>query len=144
MKPALLAARERGVLFDIGHGKGSFGWTSAHAMVDAGFLPDTISSDVHSRSIDGPAFDLVTTLSKFLALGMPLADVIRASTARPAEILKRRDLGTFMPGSVGDASVLDLRSGDFAFEDAKGETLSAGERLFAAGTVIGGRWWHPA
>jgi dihydroorotase len=144
VKPAILAARERGVLFDIGHGKGSFGWKSARAMVAAGFMPDTISSDVHAFSIDGPAFDQITTLSKFLALGMPLADVIRASTARPAEILKRPDLGTFKPGSAGDASVLDLRRGSFALEDVKGEVVTADERLIAAGTVIGGRWWHPA
>lgn len=144
VKPAILAARERGVLFDIGHGKGSFGWKSARAMLAAGFLPDAISSDVHSLSIEGPAYDQVTTLSKFLALGMPLSDVIAASTVRPAEILKRPDLGTFKPGSAGDASILEMRQGTFALGDVKGEVVTASERLFAAGTVIAGRWWHPA
>jgi len=143
VKPAILAARERGVFFDIGHGKGSFGWKSARAMLAAGFLPDAISSDVHTLSINGPAYDQVTTLSKFLALGLSLSEVIKASTVRPAEIINRPDLGTFKTGSTGDASVLELRQGEFALNDVKGEVLNTRERLFAAGTVIGGRWWHP-
>ncbi len=144
VKPAILAARQRGVYFDIGHGKGSFGWGSARAMLAAGFPPDTISSDVHSLSIEGPAYDQVTTLSKFLALGMPLSDVIAASTVRPAEILRRPDLGTFKPGSAGDASILEMRQGTFALDDVKGEVVTASERLFAVGTVLAGSWWHPA
>ena len=68
----VLAARERGVIFDIGHGKGSFGYETAMAMLKQGFLPDVISSDIHVVSIDGPAYDLLTTMSKFLALGVPL------------------------------------------------------------------------
>src|SRR6195952_1036535 len=80
VKPALWEARKRGVLFDIGHGMGSFGWKTARAMMDDGFPPDTISSDVHALCIDGPAHDQVTTMSKFLALGMSLGDVVAAST----------------------------------------------------------------
>ena len=72
VKPAVLAARKRGVLFDIGHGKGSFAFKTARAMLANGFLPDTISSDVHALCINGPAFDQVTTMSKFLCLGMSL------------------------------------------------------------------------
>ncbi len=144
VKSEILAARERGVIFDIGHGKGSFGWTSARTMLAAGFPPDTISSDVHALSIDGPAYDQVTTLSKFLALGMPLSDVIAASTVNAARILRRPDLGTFKPGSTGDASILEMRRGAFALEDVLGEVVIVSERLFAAGTVLAGRWWHPA
>jgi dihydroorotase len=144
VKAEILAARERGVLFDIGHGKGSFGWASARAMLAAGFPPDTISSDIHALCIDGPAYDQATTLSKFLALGMPLPEVIAASPVNAARALRRPELGSFKPGSVGDASVLEIRQGVFALEDVRGEVVTAHERLFAAGTVLGGRWWHPA
>lgn len=144
VKPALVAARQRGVLFDIGHGMGSFSWTTARAMLDQGFPPDTISSDVHALCIDGPAYDQVTTLSKFLALGMPLGDVIAASTVAAARTLNRPELGTLKPGSVGDASVLSLDEGSFPLEDVRGEVVTAQRRLFARGVVVGGRWWHPA
>ncbi len=143
VKPALRAARERGVLFDIGHGMGSFSWATARAMLANGFPPDTISSDVHALCIDGPAYDQVTTLSKFLALGMRLSDVIAASTVAAAKALDRPDLGTFRPGSVGDASILSLDRGEFPLEDVRGEVVTADERLFARGVVVGGRWWHP-
>lgn len=144
VKPEVIAARERGVIFDIGHGKGSFGWKTARAMMDAGFPPDTISSDIHVLCIEGPAYDQVTTLSKFLVLGMPLPDIIAASTVNAAKALQRPELGTFKTGAVGDASILEMRSGSFDLEDVVGEIVTAKERLFAAGVVIGGRWWHPA
>ncbi|MGK9230281.1 amidohydrolase/deacetylase family metallohydrolase [Inquilinus limosus] len=143
IKPEVLAARERGVLFDIGHGMGSFGWKTARAMLAQGFKPDTISSDVHALCINGPAYDQVTTLSKFLALGMPLDEVIAASTVNAAKALGRPELGTFRPGSVGDASILSLRDGAFPLEDVRGEVVTADRRLFAEGVVVGGRWWHP-
>ena len=143
VKPALRAARERGVLFDVGHGMGSFSWVTARAMLAEGFAPDTISSDVHALCIDGPAYDQVTTLSKFLALGMPLRDVIAASTVKAAAALNKPELGTLKPGSVGDASILSLDEGRYALEDVRGEVVTASERLFARGVVVGGRWWHP-
>jgi len=143
VKPALLAARQRGVLFDIGHGMGSFSWKTARAMMAEGFAPDTISSDVHALCINGPAYDQVTTLSKFLALGMRLREVIAASTVNAAAALKRPDLGSLKPDSVGDASILSLEEGRFPLEDVRGEVVTASERLFARGVVIGGRWWHP-
>jgi dihydroorotase len=143
VKPALLEARQRGVLFDIGHGMGSFCWNTARAMIDNGFLPDTISSDVHALCIDGPAYDQVTTLSKFLALGMSLPEVIAASTVNAGRALSRPDLGTFKPGSTGDASILSLDEGAFPLEDVRGEIVTAGRRLHAQGVVVGGRWWRP-
>ena len=105
VKPAVLAARQRGVLFDIGHGMGSFSWKTARAMIAEGFAPDTISSDVHALCINGPAYDQVTTLSKFLALGMRLSDVVAASTVNAAGALKRPDLGSLRAGCLGDASI---------------------------------------
>jgi dihydroorotase len=143
VKPAVLAARQRGVKFDIGHGMGSFSWKTARAMMAEGFAPDTISSDVHALCINGPAYDQVTTLSKFLALGMRLSDVIAASTVNAAEALRRPDLGSLKPGSVGDASILSLDEGRFLLEDVVGEVVTASERLFARGVVMGGRWSSP-
>src|SRR5207302_7837170 len=84
IREEVLEARRRGVVFNIGHGGGSFGFRTAEAMLDAGFLPDVISSDVHALSIDGPAFDQLVTMSKFLALGMPLGQIVAAATAAPA------------------------------------------------------------
>ena len=98
VKPAVLAARRRGVLFDIGHGMGSFAFKTARAMLANGFPPDTISSDVHALCINGPAFDQVTTMSKFLCLGMSLPDVIKASTETAAFALKRPELGIIEAG----------------------------------------------
>jgi dihydroorotase len=140
--PAVLEARQRGVIFDVGHGMGSFSFATARVMLENGFMPDCISSDVHALCIDGPAFDLLTTLSKFLCLGTPLADVIRAATLNPAKALKRPDLGTFRPGSAGDASILDLQDGAFDYVDSTGEHLSGKMRLAAQGVVINGRMWH--
>ncbi|MGO4726600.1 MULTISPECIES: amidohydrolase/deacetylase family metallohydrolase [unclassified Inquilinus] len=144
IKPEVLAARQRGVLFDIGHGKGSFSWKTGRAMLAQGFKPDTISSDVHALCINGPAYDQVTTLSKFLELGMPLDEVIAASTVNAAKALNRPELGTLRPGSVGDASILSLKDGAFPLEDVRGEIVTADRRIFAEGVVVNGRWWHPA
>jgi dihydroorotase len=136
----IVAARQRGVIFDIGHGMGSFGFGTARAMLENQFFPDTISSDVHSLCIDGPAFDLLVTMSKFLSLGMPLEDVVRTATIAPARAVGRPDLGTLREGAVGDATVLDLREGEFHYVDATGEAICGNQRLFANGMVIGGKW----
>ncbi|WP_029076588.1 amidohydrolase/deacetylase family metallohydrolase [Kaistia adipata] len=142
VKPALLAARERGVYFDIGHGMGSFSWKTARGMMDKGFPPDVISSDVHALCIDGPAYDQVTTMSKFMPLGMSLYDIVRASTEIPARALRRPGLGSLKPGTEGDASILSVRQGDFALEDVLGEVVKVKERLFAEGCIIDGKWFH--
>ncbi len=142
VKSALIEARQRGVLFDIGHGMGSFSWKTARAMMDKGFAPDTISSDVHALCINGPAYDQVTTMSKFLVLGMPLVEVIAASTVKAAQALQRPELGTLKPGSIGDASILSLEEGSFPLEDVRGEIATGTQRIFAQGVVVGGRLWH--
>src|SRR5689334_13194484 len=103
----------RGVIFDIGHGSGSFGFHTTEAMLAAGFQPDVISSDVHALSVNGPAFDQLVTMSKFLCLGMELIEVIRASTAAPAAALDRADIGKLEIGAAGDATVLELAEGEF-------------------------------
>jgi dihydroorotase len=143
IREEVLEARRRGVIFDIGHGSGSFGFRTAEAMLTAGFPPDVISSDVHALSIKGPAFDQLVTMSKFLCLGMELIDVIRASTAAPAAALSRTDIGSLQIGAVGDATVLELAEGDFEYRDVLGETRTGRQRLKARGLVVAGGWWHP-
>ena len=144
VRPAVLAARKRGVLFDIGHGMGSFSYKTARAMLANGFLPDTISSDVHALCINGPAFDQVTTMSKLLCLGMSLNEVIKAATENAAFALKRPELGSLKPGSAGDATILSVDDGAFDYVDATGEHLTGKSKINSRGAVIGGKWWHPA
>jgi dihydroorotase len=136
-------ARRRGVVFDIGHGSGSFGFRTAEHMLEAGFLPDAISSDVHTLSINGPAYDQLVTMGKFLALGLDLPAVIRAATAAPAAALGRADLGRLSVGAIGDVSVIELVEGNVEYRDVLGEMRRARHQLVARGLVIGGKWWHP-
>jgi dihydroorotase len=131
-------ARERGVLFDVGHGGGSFGFKTARAMLEAGFLPDTISSDVHRGSIRGPAYNLLVTMSKFLNLGVDVVDVLRMSATAPAAAVSRADLGRLEPGAVGDATVLDIETGTFTFTDVVGETVTGDRQFAVVARVVGG------
>src|SRR6516164_5179081 len=143
VREEVLEARRRGVVFDIGHGSGSFGFRTAEAMLAAGFLPDVISSDVHTLSINGPAFNQLVTMAKFVCLGMELVDVVRADTAAPAAALGRTDIGRLAIGAVGDATVLELAEGEFEYRDVLGETRKGRQQLKTRGLVVAGRWWHP-
>jgi dihydroorotase len=144
VREGVLAARERGVAFDIGHGMGSFAFATAEAMLAQGFAPDVISSDVHALCVDGPAFDNLATMSKLLGLGMPLEEVVRAVTATPARLLRRPDLGSLAPGAVGDATVLAIEEGSFEAVDATGASRLLPRRFALRAVVLGGRLWHPA
>jgi dihydroorotase len=141
--PELWEARERGVVIDIGHGMGSFSFESAEACLAQGFLPDVISSDVHALCIDGPAYDLPTTMSKLLSLGMPLERVIAAATSAPARAIGRPDLGTLRPGSPADVTVLDDRTGAFEYVDVTGRTMTGRRRLVPVLTIAGGQVLEP-
>lgn len=143
VKPAVLAARKRGVLFDIGHGAGSFAFKTARAMLANGFQPDTISSDVHQLCIDGPAFDQVTTMSKFLCLGMSLYDVVKTSTLNAGMALRRPEYGSLKVGALGDATILTVKEGKFDYVDVTGEHLIGNQRILSEGVVLKGKWWHP-
>jgi dihydroorotase len=136
------AARSRGVIFDIGHGRGSFGFETAMAMLRDGFMADVISSDVHAVSIDGPAYDLLVTMSKFLALGVALPEVIRAVTVNAARAIRKQDRGTLAPGSLGDATMLAIETGRFEFRDVLDEAMIGAQRLRCRGVVLDGRWWN--
>ena len=140
LRDAVLQARARGVLFDVGHGMGSFSWATASAALAAGFLPDTISSDVHALCIHGPAWDLLRTMTKFLALGLTLPQVIAATTNAPARALRRPDLGTLAPGATGDASVIALTDIATDLEDVTGQIIPHPQRLVPRGRVLSGHW----
>jgi dihydroorotase len=136
--PECFAARERGVVFDVGHGVGSFAFRVARAALAQGFPPTTISSDIHTYNVDGPVFDQPTTLSKLLHLGMPLGDVVRASTSAPAAAVRRDELGSVAPGAPADLTVLELVKGVVPLDDAAGERVFAEEILVPRCVVRGG------
>lgn len=140
--PEVLEARERGVIFDIGHGKGSFSFKVARLMLENNFQPDVISSDVHKLCINGPAFDQLTTLSKFLILGVPFYNVIEQSTVNAAKALNRPELGTFKVGSVGDVTLLRIDIGAYNYIDVKGETVVGDKKIELDGVVLNGKLWH--
>jgi dihydroorotase len=133
-------ARERGVLFDVGHGSGSFTFRSAEAALRHGFAPDVISSDVHQLSVSGPVFDLPSCMTKLLAVGMSLDDVVRATTRRPAEVLKLYpEIGTLQPGAAGDVALLELREGEVTLHDIELQERATGARLVPRGTIVAGQ-----
>lgn len=136
---AMLKARDRGVLFDVAHGKGSFAFASGKKLIrDANFLPDMISTDAHT-SIGTPTDNLPTTMSKFLALGMNLIDVIRATTATPAKFLGlESSLDSLTTGYTADISILKLKRENLTLHDAFGETMEAQEVLVPVATIRNG------
>lgn len=129
--PVVLAARERGVKFDIGHGMGSFNWTVAELAIKTGNLwPDTISSDLHTESMDGPAYDLPTVMTKLLHLGMPLYEVIKAATITPAKLINREKMiGSLTPGATADVTVMKLIDCDLLLEDCQMHMRNIKQRL---------------
>jgi dihydroorotase len=140
------AARERGVLFDVAHGRMHVKFPIAKAAIAQGFYPDTISSDLTMGGSAGCVKDLPTTMAKFLNLGMPLAEVVRAVTASPAKAIGREGrLGTLKPGSVADIAVFQLETGSYDFEDAHGEHMTGRQRLVPVLTLRAGEiWWRRA
>lgn len=135
-----LEARKRGVLFDLGHGAGSFLWTVATKAMAEGFPPDTISTDLHSSSIMIPESDMPNCISKLMLLGMELQGAIRRSTVKPAQVIGRfPELGTLGKGRVADIAVFELRDGVFAFKDAWGMKMLGTRKLECVLTVRAGK-----
>ena len=145
LRPEVLTARERGVIFDVGHGAGSFSFSVMEKCLAQGFSPDTISSDLYSANVNGPVYDLTTTLSKFLLLGLSLTEVIDRVTWRAAGVFMfGATIGTLKPGAEADVSILELRHGDFAFTDSYGQVRQGSQKIFPVATVRGGKLFHPA
>ena len=140
VRDAVLTARERGILLDVGHGVGSFSLEVAEGALGAGLPPDTISSDVHALNIDGPVYDQATTLAKFLSLGMPIEDVVDRSTiACVRSIGLPDDIGHLQPGAHADIAIMDLEHGTFRFTDSMGRSWDAERNLRPVAVVKAGR-----
>ena len=135
----LEAARQRGVKFDVGHGGGSFVFRNAAPSVQQGFYPDSISTDLHTGSMNGGMMDMATTMSKMLVLGVPLKEVIRGSTINPAVNIKHPELGHLSIGAVADVAVFNLMTGKFAYADAASGRAEGTQRLFCELTLKGGK-----
>ena len=143
--PAVRNAVERGVNLDVGHGAGSFSFDVAEKALRDGALPGTISSDLHQFNVHGPVFDLATTLSKFLHMGLTLEQVIRRATANPAALFGfPGGLGTLAEGAEADVAVLSLQEGDFVFVDAMKEKRVGHRKLIPVATVKAGKIYRAA
>jgi dihydroorotase len=140
--PAAQDAYERGVLFDIGHGSGGFAFDVLERQLAAGLRPHTVSTDLHARSLYGPAFDLPTTMTKLLAAGLDLADVVAAATVGPARVLGL-DAGTLTVGAPADIAVFALHNGPFDVVDAHRQVRHAPVRLVNEATYVFGRPLRP-
>jgi len=138
--PEVKEARERGVILDIGHGAGSFSFETAKAMLKQNEYPDIISTDLYSANINGPVYDLPTTLSKFMNLGMSIDEVISAATERPARTIHQVEgLGKLQIGGLGDLAVFDLLEGEFEFFDCHRQKLVGNQKLVNLKTICRGR-----
>ena len=138
LKDFVRRAWDGGLILDVGHGTGSFSYEVAEQMLAAGLAPDIISTDVHQLSIQGPMFDLPTTLSKFLNLGMSLPDAVERATARPARAVRRPDLATLKPGAPADVAVFRLESGSYTFHDVLMAARPGTVRLVNTATIRAG------
>jgi dihydroorotase len=139
VNPALFEGRKRGVIFDVGHGGGSFLWRIAMPAVKAGFLPDSISTDLHIGSMNSGMKDMLNVMDKFLAMGLPLEDVLLRSTWNPAKEIGHDELGHLSLGAAADIAVLRLEKGSFGFVDMYGARLNGTQKLAAELTLRDGK-----
>jgi dihydroorotase len=139
VNPGLLEGRKRGVIFDVGHGGGSFAWRIAVPAIKEGFLPDSLSTDLHIGSMNTGMKDLLNVMSKFLAMGLPLEDVVRRSTWNPAREIKHEELGHLSVGAIADVTVLRLENGSFGFVDSFGARLKGTQKLTCEMTLREGK-----
>lgn len=138
--PELREARQRGVVIDIGHGIGSFSFKVARSLLEQGFSPDTVSSDIHILGLQGPTYDLPTTMSKFLNLGMDIEEIIRATTWTPAQVIGReKEMGNLKQGRRADIAILEIREGKFKFYDCLGEEMIGEKRISCVLAIKDGR-----
>lgn len=139
VRDSVQAAIERGVIFDVGHGAGSFSWDVVQKSMEQGVEPTTISSDLHVYNINGPVYDLVNVVNKFLYLGMSLDDAIAKVTSIPADtILMPKQVGTLAEGAWGDAVIFEMREGEFQLVDARGKVKICRQKLEPIVVIKGG------
>lgn len=139
INPGMWAGRKRGVIFDVGHGGGSFAWRVVVPAIQQGFLPDSISTDLHISSMNAGMKDMLNLMSKFLALGLTVDQVIARSTWNPAREIHHDELGNLSVGSPADVSVLRLEQGKFGFTDMYGARMDGNQKLECEMTVKGGK-----
>jgi dihydroorotase len=139
VNPTMFEARKRGVIFDVGHGGGSFAWRIAVPAIQQGFLPDSISTDLHTGSMNAGMKDMDNVMSKFLAMGVALKDVVADSTWNPAREIHREELGNLSPGAVADVTVLRLERGSFGYTDMYGARLKSDKKLTCELTLRDGK-----
>lgn len=139
VRPYLFAAKKRGVIFDVGHGAGSLIWRYAVPSMKQGFVPDSISTDLHTGSMNAGMKDIVNVMSKFMNLGMPLQEVILKSTWNPAKEIRREKFGHLSVGAVADVAVFRLERGSFGFVDSDGFTMKGNQRLSCEMTLLDGK-----
>lgn len=139
VNPGMLAGRKRGVIFDVGHGGGSFAWRIAAPAIEQGFLPDSISTDLHIGSMNAGMKDMLNVMSKFLALGLSADDVIARSTWNPAREIHHEELGNLSVGAIADVSVLRVAKGDFGFTDMYGARMSGNSKFECEMTIKDGK-----
>ena len=138
VNPAMIAARRRGVIFDLGHGAGSFFWWVAVPAFEQKFYPDVISTDLHTNSMNGGMKDMINVMSKVLNLGVPIEEVVRMSTWNPARQIRRTELGHLGVGAGADVTVLRLDRGEFGFPDSAGAVRPGDRRLALEMTIRDG------
>jgi dihydroorotase len=140
VRASVREARARGVLFDVGHGLGSFNFPAARKALDDGFLPDSISTDIYTLNVNGPVYDMPTTMSKMLHLGMSLDDVLLRSTFNPAKVVDRLPgMGTLNVGSPADVAILEIQEGSFQLVDSQKNAVKATKRLVSRLTICRGK-----
>ncbi len=139
LNPAMTNGRKRGIFFDVGHGAGSFYWYVAMPAYEQGFRPDSISTDLHTGSMNAGMKDMANVMSKALNLGSPIAEVVAMSTWNPAREIKRPDLGHLSVGAEADIAVLGVETGRFGFIDSAGAGNTGSKRIVAEMTLRGGK-----
>jgi len=139
LRPLVLEAKERGILFDVGHGGAGFWFNQAIPALEQGLWPNSFGTDLHRFSMNAGMKDMLNVMSKYLNMGMPLKEVLIRGSYYPSKAIKRDDLGNLSPGNIADVAILSVRSGDFGFIDARNNGIKGDKKLEAELTIRAGK-----